>query len=75
MSTETTAKAATKQAWFLVVCWAVTIIVTSFAAFDLIVGLTRAESAPQQAAVGAIAAAQAVVPYVFTRAVEGLLKR
>lgn len=55
--------------------WVVTLIAACLAGLTLLVGLLTANGAPQQAAVGAIAVAMAIVPYVFTRAVEGLSAR
>lgn len=45
------------------------------AGFGLIVlaGLQHATSAPQQAAVAAVAVAVAIIPYVAARAIEGML--
>ncbi len=54
------------------VSWIITIICTVLAALTLAGGFFGATSAPQEAAAGALAAALAIIPYVFTRALEGL---
>lgn len=59
---------------FMKICWGVTILVTTFAAFGLFFGVVAANGAPQEAAVGAIVAATCIIPYIFTRAVEGMSK-
>lgn len=56
------------------ICWAVTAFAAFFAFIDF-AQIGRAESAPQQAAIAAMAVATAVIPYVFTRAVEGLTEK
>lgn len=48
--------------------WRLTLVGSVIGAFFLIGGVAGAESAPQQAAAGALAAACAVVPYVLARA-------
>ena len=53
-------------------CWAVTLVVSCIAAIGLLVTFAMAQSAPQQAAGAAMVAATCIVPYVFTRCVEGL---
>lgn len=57
---------------FTQICWFITILATFAASFQLLFTFTAAQSAPQQAAGAAMAAAMVIVPYVFTRAVEGL---
>lgn len=52
--------------------WIITLIATCFAALGLCFGLAVSNGAPQQAAVAAIAAASVIIPYVFTRAIEGI---
>jgi len=49
--------------------WIVTALCATLAALWLIFGVNFATGAPQEAAVAAIAAAIAVIPYVFTRAI------
>lgn len=55
--------------------WIVTLVSTSFAAMALLVSLASAKGAPQEAAGAAIACAMAIIPYVFTRAIQGLSSR
>jgi hypothetical protein len=55
------------------ICWIVTAVGASFALLTLITTVGGASGAPQEAAGAAIAAAIAVIPYVFTRALEGIL--
>ena len=53
-------------------CWVITLLLASFAALLVInVFMGGANGAPQEAALAAIACALCIVPYVFTRAVEG----
>jgi hypothetical protein len=55
-------------------CWSVTILSCAIAAyflFDALLG--GGKSAPQQAAEAAIALGFAIIPYCFTRAIEGLV--
>ena len=58
--------------WFVGTCWFVTLISACLAAAQMFFGLKDATGAPQQAAIAAIAVASVVIPYVFTRAVEGM---
>ena len=53
-------------------CWAMVIISTIIATFVLLFAIVGANGAPQEAAGAAIAAAIVIIPYVFTRAIEGL---
>jgi len=53
-------------------CYAVTFLAACLAAAVLFFGLIGAKGAPQEAAIGAIALAIAVIPYVFSRCVEKL---
>lgn len=48
----------------------VTILMACLATVVLVMGLAGSQSAPQQAAAGAVAAALAVIPYVFTRCLQ-----
>jgi hypothetical protein len=52
--------------------WSLTLIGSLLAGAILFVGLTAAKGAPQEASVAAIALCVAVIPYVFTRAAEGI---
>lgn len=57
----------------IVICWLGTLAAAGFAAFLLfMVASTPGISAPQEGAGAAAAAAVAIIPYVFTRALEGL---
>lgn len=57
---------------FVKICWAITALaaVAALLLFKLYMG--AAQSAPQEGAGAAIAVAVVVIPYVFTRAMEGL---
>lgn len=58
---------------FVRICWIVTLLAACGAAFQLFDVFVRGGlSAPQQAAGAALACALCVIPYVFTRAIEGL---
>lgn len=48
----------------------ITLLSTCGAAFVLISGFSGSNSAPQQAAVAALAVAMAVIPYVFSRCLQ-----
>src|SRR5579862_8988756 len=52
--------------------WGVTLLAALAAGFELFTTLAFAASAPQQAAGAALAVAIVAVPYVFSRAVEGI---
>jgi hypothetical protein len=52
--------------------WFLTSLAAIFAAFTLVLGVGRANGAPQEASSAAIAIAIAVIPYVFTRAWESM---
>jgi hypothetical protein len=55
------------------ICWCVTLLVVCLAGFDLVgVVLNTSASAIQQAAGAALVVAACIVPYVFTRCIEGL---
>lgn len=59
----------------IVLCWIVTLMATGVAALIALPVLMSSEaSAPQQGAAGAMACAIAVIPYIFTRAIEGMGK-
>lgn len=53
--------------------WLVTLLAAVGGGFLLLRALTAAESAAQQAALAALAVAIVAVPYVFTRAFEGMV--
>ena len=55
--------------WF---CWLVTSLAAVLAMLELVVTFGSSASAPQQAAGAAMACGLVVVPYIFTRAMEGL---
>jgi hypothetical protein len=57
---------------FTKLCWALTLVGTLAAGGVLALTILTATGAPQQAAGAAVSVAVAVIPYVFTRAVEGL---
>jgi hypothetical protein len=54
------------------ICWGATAGIAAFGLLTFANDLSNAESAPQQAAAAAMAVAWVVMPYVFTRAMEGL---
>lgn len=54
--------------------WVITILATVVAVGVLLLTFGAAKGAPQEAAGAAIACAIVVIPYVFTRALEGLRK-
>lgn len=53
-------------------CWVITIISCIIAGMVLLATFTSSNGAPQEAAGAAMAAAIAVIPYVFSRAVTEL---
>lgn len=55
--------------WF---CWLVTAIAAVLGLLQLAVTFGASASAPQQAAGAAMACGVVVVPYVFTKAMEGM---
>jgi hypothetical protein len=57
---------------FLKICWGITLLMSCAAAIGLVATFAAAASAPQEAAGAAMVAATCIVPYVFTRCVEGL---
>lgn len=56
----------------LVLLWIGVLFAAGLAALILLSGMSTASGAPQEAVVCALAVAVAVIPYVFTRAVEGI---
>ncbi|MGK2740035.1 hypothetical protein ACSHT0_04015 [Tepidicaulis sp. LMO-SS28] len=57
---------------FLTLCWIVTAFAGIIAGWIFIYGIGRADSAPREAALAATALAIAAIPYVVTRAFEGI---
>lgn len=57
---------------FAGLCWAVTVIAAGVAAIQLFDTVAGAAPAPQQAAGAAVALAIAIIPYVFSRAVDSV---
>lgn len=53
-------------------CWAITVIACLVSGLLLFMTLTSSNGAPQEAAGAAMAAAVAIIPYVFSRAVTEL---
>ena len=56
----------------LILLWIAVCLAAGVATLILISGMAAASGAPQEAVVCALAVAVAVIPYVFTRAVEGI---
>ncbi|MCX7366741.1 MAG: hypothetical protein NTV97_33680 [Alphaproteobacteria bacterium] len=56
----------------MIAMWILTLVAAGFAAMTALGGVVSAKSAPQEAAVAAIALCIAVIPYVFTRALDGI---
>lgn len=54
--------------------WGLTLVVAGLAGLGFLVQMAMAESAPQQAAAGAMACATVVIPYVFARAWDFMLR-
>lgn len=52
------------------ISYIITLISTCLGALILTLGLSKAQSAPQEAAIAALAIALAVIPYVFSRCVQ-----
>lgn len=57
---------------FTKICWGITALASCLAAVGFVSSNAAATSAPQEAAGAAMALAIAVIPYVFTRCVEGM---
>lgn len=57
----------------MLILWFLTAVCAIISTLQFAATVTSAESAPQQAAGAAIAAAGVIIPYVFTRAIEGFL--
>lgn len=58
---------------FVKLCWFVTMAAAIVSAISFIQGTGLANGAPQQAAVAAMSAAAVIIPYIFTRSLEGLI--
>ena len=58
--------------FFIALSWGITLLASCLSALVGFSGIIRASGAPQEAAASAIALTIAMVPYVFTRALEGL---
>jgi hypothetical protein len=58
---------------FVKICWVITALASALALLAFAAAVLDANSAPQEAAGAAVAAAIAIIPYVFTRCVEGLM--
>lgn len=56
-----------------ILLWFGVLAAATLSAFEFVLNQTRAESAPQQAAAAAMAAAQVVIPYVFARSVDQII--
>ncbi|PWC54251.1 hypothetical protein ABNQ39_20865 [Azospirillum sp. A26] len=54
------------------VLWLLTAVASVIAGLVMFVGISKANGAPQEAAVSAMALGIAIIPYVFTRAWEGM---
>lgn len=63
----------TAEKFLMVALWLLTLLCSLVGAFLLFEAL-GAEAAPAQAAAAAVACGFAVIPYVFTRAVEGIFQ-
>ena len=57
----------------LILLWLCTMLSSTLGAY-LLFGALSAEAAPGQAAAAAVAIGFAVIPYVFTRSLEGIAK-
>ena len=55
----------------LIILWLATLLSTCVAGITLL-GALNAQAAPGQAAAAALACGFAIIPYIFTRAVEGI---
>jgi hypothetical protein len=54
--------------------WILVMLGVVIGAFQFMIGIALATSAPQQAAQAAMALAWAVLPYVFVRAIDGIVR-
>jgi hypothetical protein len=57
---------------FARIMWVVTFFSCLLGALVLVVGVLGADGAPQEAAAAAVAVALAVIPYCFTKSIEGM---
>jgi hypothetical protein len=60
---------------FLKICWVITAVAAALATLFFVSGTAEANGAPQEAAAAAMALAIAVIPYVFTRCIEGMVTK
>lgn len=58
----------------MAICWLITVLATLASALLVVDAFGGQNGAPQQAALGALAAAISIIPYVFTRAIEGICR-
>lgn len=54
------------------ICWLTVLLCACAAALAAFSGLAAAKGAPQEAAVAGIALCIVVIPYIFTRSLEGM---
>ena len=59
---------------FVKICWIITALAASAAAITFFRTVARASLSADVAAGAAMAAALAIIPYVFTRCMEGLIE-
>lgn len=57
------------------ICWGITALAACIAALVFVSIMGEANGAPQEAAGAAMALAIAIIPYVFTRCLEGLFTK
>jgi ABC-type spermidine/putrescine transport system permease subunit II len=60
---------------FVKLCWVVTAVASAIGLLILFSALGNSNSAPQQAAGAGMAIACAAIPYIFTRCMEGILRK
>lgn len=58
---------------FIKICWIATALSAGAALLTFVATMTDAGSAPQEAAGAAMALAIAIIPYVFTRCMKGVI--
>jgi hypothetical protein len=56
------------------ILWVLTGLSASIAGLLLVFGVVSAKGVPQEAAVAAIAAALCIIPYVFSRSWDGVIR-
>jgi hypothetical protein len=59
---------------FVKICWIITALAASAGALTFFVTVAHASLSSDEAAGAAMAAALAIIPYVFTRCMEGLIE-